>query len=273
MLSGGGIFDQETVMIQTAHLVYFSPTGTTRTTCAQIAKGLSAKKIIHYDVTLPGDLLATTLTEGVVIFGVPVYAGRVPEVCLQRFAAISAQRLPCILVALYGNRAFEDALVELRDVVTKQGFQVVAAAAFIGEHSYSTAERPIAAGRPDAEDLAIAEKFGRDVAAKLHNNDLSMPTIDGNTPYRERVPLGGVAPETNRDQCTLCGKCAAVCPTGVIEVSETVLTNAAHCVMCCACVKICEVDARPFNHPRIEERRAMLLQNCSKPKAPTLFLV
>lgn len=260
-------------MIETVHLVYFSPTGTTRATCAEIAKGLPAKTIVHYDVTLPGDLLATTLTEGVVIFGIPVYAGRVPELCLQRFAAINAQGLPCILVALYGNREFEDALVELRDVVTRQGFQVVAAAAFIGEHSYSTPERPIAAGRPNADDLAIAEKFGRDVAAKLRSNDLAMPAIDGNTPYRERVPLGGVAPETESDRCTLCGSCAEVCPTGVIEVAETVSTNAAHCVMCCACVKICEAGARPFNHPRIEERRALLLQNCGTPKAPTLFLV
>jgi len=260
-------------MIETAHLVYFSPTGTTRTTCSRIAKALSAKRIMHYDVTLPGDLLTTTITEGVVIFGVPVYAGRVPELCLQRFASISAQGLPCILVVMYGNREFEDALVELRDVVTMQGFQVVAAAAFIGEHSYSTPEWPIAAGRPNADDLATADEFGQEVAAKLRNNDLSMPAIDGNTPYRERVSLGGIAPHTNSDKCTLCGKCAEVCPTGVIEVSETVSTNAANCVMCCACVKICEVGARPFNHPRIEERRAMLLQNCRIPKAPTLFLV
>lgn len=260
-------------MIKRAHLVYFSPTGTTRSTCAQVAKGLSAKKIIHYDVTLPGDSLTMSLTEGVVIFGVPVYAGRVPELCLQRFASISAQGLPCILIVLYGNREFEDALIELRDVVTRQGFQVVAAAAFIGEHSYSTPERPIAAGRPNAEDLATAEKFGQEVAAKLRNNNFSMPAIDGNTPYRERVALGGVTPETISGKCTLCGDCAEVCPTGVIEVSETVSTDAANCVMCCACVKICEVDARPFNHPRIEERRAMLLQHCGRPKAPTLFMV
>ena len=260
-------------MIETAHLVYFSPTGTTRKIVVQIAKGLAAQQNVHYDQTLPGEPLITTLSAGVAVIGIPVYAGRVPEICLQRFAAISARGLPCILVAVYGNREFEDALVELRDVVSKQGFQVVAAAAFIGEHSYSTPERPIAAGRPDADDLAIAENFGRDVAAKLRNKDLSMPAIDGNTPYRERVPLGGVAPETNRDKCTLCGKCAEVCPTGVIDVADIVATDAADCVMCCACVKICAEDARPFNHPRIEERRAMLLQNCSIPKAPTLFLV
>ena len=260
-------------MIETAHLVYFSPTGTTRQIVTQIAKGLAAQQTVHYDQTLPGEPLITNLSAGVAIIGIPVYAGRVPEICLQRFAGISAQGRPCILVALYGNREFEDALVELRDVVSKQGFQVVAAAAFIGEHSYSTPDRPIAAGRPDAEDLAIAEKFGRDVAVKLINNDLSMPSIDGNTPYRERVPLGGVAPETDRDKCTLCGKCAAICPTGAIEVTDSVATDAAACVMCCACVKVCAEDARPFNHPRIEERRAMLLQNCGIPKAPTLFLV
>ena len=259
-------------MSLTAHLIFFSPTGTTKKTTTSIAQGLGVKNVVHYDVTLPGSSIETVLSDGIAIIGIPVYAGRVPELCLQRMQRITAKGLPCVLVALYGNREFEDALVELRDFATRQGFKVVAAGAFIGEHSYSTQERPIAAGRPNSEDLLLVEQFGQQVAAKIKNGNLNTPEIAGDVPYKELVKFGGVAPETVREKCTLCGKCAEVCPTGVITVSERVATEADHCVMCCACVKTCEVDARPFKHPRIEERRALLLKHCSQPKAPEVFL-
>ena len=259
-------------MTQMTHLVYFSPTGTTKKICTSIAKGLGAKNVTHYDVTLPDASFETLLTTGVAIIGIPVYAGRVPELCLKRLQTITSKGVPAVLVALYGNREFEDALVELRDVSSTQGFNVIAAGAFIGEHSYSTTERPIAAGRPGAEDLKQAVRFGQQVAAKIERGAFTNPEIKGKVPFKERVQFGGVAPETDNEKCTLCGKCATVCPTGVITVSGSVTTHADNCIMCCACVKVCEVEARPFNHPRIEEKRAMLLKNCSTPKMPEVFL-
>lgn len=254
------------------HLVYFSPTGTTKKIVEAIASGFGAREIQRYDVTLPGSALETVLKDGVAVIGIPVYAGRVPEVCLERLRGLTAGDLPAVLVALYGNREFEDALVELRDVCRAMGFRIVAAGAFIGEHSYSTPERPIAQGRPDAADLAVARKFGEQVAAKLAHLDYSTPEIDGHVPYRDRVPLGGVAPATDSQRCVLCGQCAEVCPTGVVSVGKSVTTVADHCIMCCACLKTCLVSARTFTHPRIEDRRAMLIKNCSTPKSPKIFL-
>lgn len=259
-------------MPQTVNLVYFSPTHTTQQVVTRIAEGLGAAEVIHHDLTLPQGKLDAVIEDGVVILGAPVYAGRVPELFLQRISGLTARRLPAVLVALYGNREFEDALVELRDEAAARGFQVIAAGAFIGEHSYSTAERPIAAGRPDDDDLATAFGFGRQVADKLEQGNLDTPFIAGNVPYRERVKLGGVAPETLPEACTLCGNCAAVCPTGIITVSTEVTTAAENCVMCCACIKGCGFQARVFNHPRIEERRAMLYGNCRTPKTPQVFL-
>ena len=259
-------------MKTTAHLIYFSPTGTTRKTCAAVARGLGAQQVTEHDLTLPGTRPAAQLTEGVAIVGCPVYAGRVPELCLQRLEDFKAQNVPTVLLALYGNRAFEDALVELRDVAAAKGFRVVAAGAFIGEHSYSTAEHPIAAGRPDAGDLQLAVQFGQQVAAKLARGGLDMPAIPGNKPYREGMKLGGVAPETDIERCTLCGRCAAVCPPGVITVSDTVVTRAAGCLMCCACLRACGAGARLFQQPLIEEKRSLLQKNCSSPKAPETFL-
>jgi len=254
------------------HLVYFSPTGTTRKIIDAIAAGLSPERVNRYDLTYACETEERHIVDGVAVIGIPVYAGRVPEDCLERMAGYRADDVPTVLVALYGNREFEDALVELRDVATAQGFNVIAAAAFIGEHSYSTPERPIAAGRPDAEDLRLAVKFGQDVAAKIARGDLGTPEIEGNVPYKERVKFGGVAPETDAETCTLCGACAKVCPVRIITVSDFVATRAENCIMCSACVKICPVEARPFNHPRIEERRELLIKNCSTPKAAKMFL-
>ena len=72
-----------------------------------------------------------------------------------------------MVIAVYGNRAFEKAAAELAALAARQGFVPVAAAAFVGEHSYSTPETPVAAGRPDAQDLARAAEFGAAVRKKL----------------------------------------------------------------------------------------------------------
>jgi ferredoxin len=259
-------------MPQTVRLLYFSPTGTTRAVCEAVAEGLGTELLDRCNLTPPEASCDLTLTEGVAVIGVPVYAGRVPELFLERVSGLSASGVPAVLIGLYGNRAYEDALVELRDVAAAKGFRVIAAGAFIGEHSYSTPDRPIAGGRPDAPDLELAREFGRQVAAKLMRGDLATPTIRGDVPYRERKTFGGIAPETDRGKCTLCGACAAVCPTGIVSVADRVVTRAASCIMCCACIRACRFEARIFDHPVIEERRALLLKNCAEPKQPEIFI-
>lgn len=258
--------------INNVHLVYFSPTGTTRKIIDAIVEGLDPEQINRYDLTYPLEKTEQQFVDGVAVIGAPVYAGRIPEGCLERIANYKANGIPTVLVALYGNREFEDALVELRDVSIAQGFNVIAAGAFIGEHSYSTLKHPIAVGRPDSDDLDRAVAFGQQIAEKIKRNDFNTPEIEGNVPYKERVRFGGVAPETDPETCTLCGRCAEVCPVRIISVSNSVTTQAEHCIMCSACVKVCKFVARSFNHPVIEERRELLIKNCSVPKVPQTFL-
>lgn len=259
-------------MLTTLHLIYFSPTGTTRKIVGRIAASIAAKAVVTHDLTLPQERPSLQLTEGLALIGTPVYAGRVPELCLKRLEHISAQGVPAVLVVLYGNREFEDALVELQDTVTGQGFKVCAAGAFIGEHSYATPDYPIAVSRPDQGDLQEAEVFGAAIA-RLLAGDLPAAGLElpGNRPYRERPPLGGVAPELVPSRCTRCGACASVCPSGVISSGPEVVTDAAGCILCCACVRSCPVEARVLQHPMIVGRREMLLAHCSSPKRPSLF--
>jgi len=76
---------------------------------------------------------------------------------------LKGQGTPAVVIAVYGNRAYEDALLEGADWLEKQGFQMAAAGALIGEHSFSAA---LAAGRPDQDDLAQAARLGEKEAEK-----------------------------------------------------------------------------------------------------------
>ncbi len=256
------------------NLIYFSPTKTSEKIIFQIAAGIADAEVQRYDLTRMSTDVPGRISAGTTIIGVPVYAGRVPAIVLERLAQLQGDRLPAIVVVVYGNREFEDALCELADVVTAKGFHVVAAAAFVGEHSYSTRQQPIAAHRPDQTDLELAAAFGAVVRKKLSmGKQLTTPAmIPGNVPYREGVVLGQIAPETITARCVLCGVCASVCPTFTISVTDQVLTETAQCVMCCACVKGCPHEARVLNHPVVAERRTLLAQHFSRRKEPQWFL-
>ncbi len=258
--------------------VFFSPTGSTKRVVSAIAAGMAATHVEPVDLTpfaVESEELPA-ITADACIVGVPVYAGRVPATAVRRISKLRAQGIPVILVVTYGNRAFEDALVELEDLVTELGMPVVAGAAFIGEHSYSTKDTPIAVGRPAIHDLESAASFGASVAEILHGvanrAGLKQPAIPGNRPYRDVPSSGPIAPETDTEECGLCAYCATICPTGAITVSDHIETDAEACIKCCACVKSCPTMARSMTAPRIDTIRSWLVENFSEPQEPQVFL-
>ncbi|MGE4319280.1 MAG: EFR1 family ferrodoxin [Deferribacterales bacterium] len=253
------------------YIINFSPTGTTKAVLESIAEGIG-NETITYDLTLPDSSVQANITDGIALFGIPVYAGRVPLVCAERMKNITSDGAPAVAVAVYGNRAYEDALVELRDLISAAGFNVIAGGAFIGEHSYSSAEKPVAQGRPDSADRQKANDFGSMVSDKVKSGRTQTPDMNGNVPYKERMGIKGVTPQTKTDICGACGTCVSVCPTDAITIETTASSDADKCVMCCACIKQCPSDARYIAHPGILERIDMLYKNCSARKEPELFI-
>ncbi|MEJ5312079.1 MAG: 4Fe-4S binding protein [Anaerolineae bacterium] len=264
--------------ICTAQLIYFSPTRTTQRVLTGIAEGIDPSDVIHLDLTPPG-VQGRTFEVGpetIALLGAPVYGGRLPKVAVERLSRVRGNGAPAVLVVVYGNRAFEDALLELRDIAEACGFVPIAGAAFIGEHSYSTEALPIAVGRPDAADMEKAVAFGQQIRQKLAQTALDRlppPTIPGNYPYKERKPSTETPPTpiTIADLCTLCGDCAAVCPTAAITLSDIVITTAAACIQCCACTRACPTGARVMEDPRILRTAAWLYENHSARKEPEAF--
>jgi flavodoxin len=190
--------------ISKVRLVYFSPTGSTRRIVEEIARGVGASEE-HVDLTRPEaktryfDDFGSELT----IIGSPVYAGLVPVEAARRLRRLRASSTPAVTVVVYGNRAYDDALIELTDLAKERGFKSVAAGAFIAEHTFSTTEVPVAMGRPDTLDLRRAREFGAGIKEKLiaakSLDELQAVTVPGVRPYRDefrrsRVPKPGHEP-------------------------------------------------------------------------------
>ena len=174
--------------VKTIRALYFSATGTTQTAVKTVAAAAAAVLDCPWQAvsfTLPRERQEPLTFDGdeLVIVGVPVYAGRVPNVLLpfltQMLAGNGALAVP---VVLYGNRNYDDALMELRNILAAGGFACVAGAAFVGEHAFS---RVLAAGRPDAEDRALMEGFGEALGRKVKR----LTTVP-----QEAMAVGGCEP-------------------------------------------------------------------------------
>ena len=141
--------------ISSVKLVYFSPTGTTKKVLQGIARGLCVESIEHVALTMPDadTKPIDNFTNELVVIGAPVYGGRLPNDAVARLKRLKARNTPAVVVVVYGNREYEDALLELSNLSKELGFIPISAGAFIGEHSFSTGDMPIAEGRPDTKDI------------------------------------------------------------------------------------------------------------------------
>ena len=266
------------MQIKQVKIIYFSPTGTTQKVLESIAKGITDKDVGHINLTLPESTPQTIalFSDELVVIGAPVYGGRLPVEAIKRFKRIKAGKTPAIPIVVYGNREFEDALLELKDLAAELGFIPVASGAFIGEHSFATKDVPIANGRPDSLDVLKAMDFGakvKDKVAALQSFDAQMDLIiPGRFPYEGGARSMTVSPVSKEDICTVCGTCAGVCPTAAISANGSVETKIELCIRCCACIKNCPTGARVWEDGTMKFLAKWLNENCSTRKEPQLFL-
>lgn len=263
--------------IKNVKLIYFSPTGTTKKILESITKGLSVKDVVNIDMTFPKESYQEmqTFSDELAIIGAPVYGGRLPVEAIRRFSQLKADKTPAVIIVVYGNREFEDALLELKNLAIEIGFSPIAGGAFIGEHSFATKDIPIASGRPDNIDIQKAVDLGVKIAQKVKElessdsfKDLEIP---GRFPYESAVRVMTVSPVTLVDKCTLCGTCANVCPTTAISVNERVETKTELCIRCSACIKKCPEDARFWEDAMMRTITNWLHENCTARKEPQIF--
>ena len=270
--------------------LYFSPTYTTRTVVETIAKSINSTleaagkpaggfKSINVTTPMMRRETPSFTQDDIVVFGVPVYIGRVPNLIRDYFASIQGNGAIGIPVVVYGNRAYDDALLELKDIMHSNGFRCISAAAFIGEHSFSYT---LGGGRPDADDLQKATAYGEEIAGKILSGYIIPDnlTVPGNFPYRfynakssenKSIDIRKVKPQTDPEKCNNCGLCAMLCPMGAINPSNCAEVPGI-CIKCCACIKKCKTKAKYFIDPTYLEHKEILEKNFTSPrKEPEIY--
>lgn len=266
--------------------MYFSPTGTTQKIVSGIAKKILENTnmqiaINNIDFTLPMVRKETVSFTGedVVIVGVPVYAGRVPNILLPYLNSITGNGALAIPVVVYGNRNYDDALVELKDILECNGFKVIAGGAFIGEHSFS---KTLAQNRPDERDMAVVSDFANQIYSKIASQQDNVQTaaVKGDKPYRKYyipkdengIPtdIRKVKPKTNSN-CIDCKLCVSVCPMGSIDYEDVSKLNGI-CIKCGACIKKCPNQAKYYDDKDYLRHKSELEINFANRREPELFL-
>lgn len=249
------------------HQIMFSPTGGTRRVCEYICDGIDQKpSVTDLCVKERQIRLPEIHEEDLVIIAMPVFAGRVPALAVDRLKRIQSNHAKCVVVAVYGNRAYDDALLEMQDVATEMGFRVVAAVSAVAEHSIA---RVYAAGRPDAEDRKELAAFGVTIINKVESMDTYNPlSLPGNRPYR----AGNTGPFPTADErCTGCGTCHELCPADAIPADNLRSVNKETCISCMRCLSVCPTKAR--NIGQVEVMVTEKLKTlCATRKSNELFV-
>ena len=251
------------------YTITFSPTGGTQKVASLFMQSFS-------DIYTAIDLTDPTQDfseykfneEDICVVSVPSYGGRVPLTAVECLAKMQGAGAKAILIAVYGNREFEDTLVEMQDVLQEADFVPVAAVAALAEHSII---RTFAAGRPDAEDAKVLAEFAKKIKDKIEKgaaeNNL---VLLGNRPYKERKPFP-VIPNVNED-CTKCGLCAKKCPVQAIPVDMPNTVNKELCISCMRCISVCPLKARAVAPAVVQVLNEKLSATAQGYKQNQLFL-
>ncbi|MGN1168443.1 MAG: EFR1 family ferrodoxin [Lachnospiraceae bacterium] len=260
--------------------IYFSPTGGTKKVMDILSDEWKENELVE-EIDLSNadcDFSEYTMTkEDICLFGVPSFGGRVPEVILNRIAQMKNEGALAIPVIVYGNRAYDDTILELKEGLENNSFHVKAAIAAVAEHSIM---HQFAKGRPDKEDETELRGFVRKIKEAL-NAEMAISAesdmqerknlhVPGKKPYREYngVPF---KPKANR-KCVKCGICVEKCPVQAIPKENPVSVDEQKCISCMRCIQICPHKARRLNKIMLFMASQGMKKVCSGRKSNELYL-
>lgn len=247
------------------YLIYFSPTGGTQKVMEMLGETFGETDRI--DLCNNWDFTRYSFdSEDLCLIGVPSYGGRVPEAALERLRQMAGNGAEAVIIAVYGNRDFDDTLIELKNEISGCNFRVISAVAAIAEHSIA---RRYAKGRPDEKDYKELKGFAEKIIAK-RNKHTEIFKVPGNIPYREYK--SSAFKYTVSDSCSNCGICAEKCPVRAIPSNNPKSVKADRCIGCMRCFYICPQKARIADKSIIDAITERLEPLCCDRKENKLFL-
>lgn len=250
--------------------IYFSATDTTRKYVKAFSEALC--KRIDIEINLADNLsaqLPEIIPEDLVIVASPVYGGRLPQHVSCRLKELSGNGAKAVAIVVYGNRDYDDALLELTDILEETGFEVIGAGAFIGQHSIFP---KVAATRPDEKDLVAIANFASECLRVMETEEKGELKIKGNRPYKKAagVPLH---PSGNPAVCNRCGKCIEKCPVGAIRPEAPYMIDTSICISCGRCINICPQHTRRYSGLKYRLIGSVFAAAFSKRKDPEFVVI
>lgn len=253
--------------------VYFSPGSTSKKVVKEISSKFDGEKDSYDLLNQHNKIILQEFQENeLLIIGLPVFSGRIPQIVKVDLNNLKGNNTLVIPVVIYGNRDYDDALLELKDILDKNGFKTIAAGVFIAQHSIFPI---VAKNRPDEEDINKINQFTKLAIEKIENyrnnhENFEEIVIPGNKPYRE---IKGVPIKPSADKnCIDCGTCATLCPTGSIAIENPRKTDKTKCISCTACIYACPEHARHFNKMKHRVAEKVFAKNNNERKEPEFFL-
>ena len=247
------------------YVITFSPTGGVDKAAAMLA-GKLFDSYETIDISKKLEERKELTSSDTALIAVPSFSGRCPSLSIENLKMVRGKSTKAIAMIVYGNRAYEDTLVELNDTLVSCGFSIVAGVAALAEHSIL---RQYAAGRPDEEDRKVLEGFAERIKDKLSLEAIGVPVIPGNRPYKA---MGGHPTPVTTDACTRCGICAAKCPAGAISNEDPTRIDPEKCIGCMRCIKVCPVNAKIVPEEMLKGLDARIGKLLEGRKEPELFL-
>lgn len=230
-------------MVQSVNFYYFSPTGGTKKIGEAFSRAAGTK--VHEINLGKKNEMGSIPKCDLNVIAAPVFGGRIPALVSEKMAKVSGENSSVVSIVVYGTRAYDDALLELNNVLTEAGFHVLASGAFVAQHSMAPEIGP---GRPDEKDLEEIKNFAAKVLGKIEKGENGKIQVSGNFPYKQEMKV--VAAPLSLDNCNQCGKCVTECPTGAIYIeNHTVQTVLEKCILCAGCTKVCPENARILPPP------------------------
>ena len=243
--------------------VVFSPTGGTKKVCKILSNEFPGEKIEIDLMNMDSSNSKGEITsDDICLIAVPSFGGRVPVPAAESLKRMKGDHAKAVLIVVFGNRAYDDTLLELKDIAEESGFVCIAAIAAIAEHSIM---HQFGSGRPDKQDKEELKKYAVQIFHKLsEGQEFGDLVVPGKRPYRE---FGGLPlhPKAGR-ACNECGVCANVCPVGAIRKENPRETDNKKCITCMGCAAVCPQNARKLNPVLLAAASSKMKKACSSRK-------
>lgn len=275
-------------------VVYFSPAGSTRQVAIAIEERLKAleQSVTVFDLSLGVQEMSASIIEFCsrsgpccLWIGSPVYCDHaVPlvETLLRQLPA--AEGRYSIPFVTWGGVTSGLALVEMGAILQQQDYQLLGATKVLAQHSSMWgADRPLAQGRPEQEDLdkvnllveQVVNKLGQPVKETLAPGvlDYLSPALGADAVGKNLALAKASRPPlaADPDKCTSCGTCEECCPVQAITMDSVPIVGDA-CVLCMQCVQHCPEQAFPYDHATTASKIEAMASASDEEKETAIFI-